>query len=715
MDEYLESLNKQQLQAVTTKSQYVRVIAGAGSGKTKVLTSRIIYLINNWGISPDNILAITFTNKAAGEMKKRIQQQLSIENYGVHVSTIHSFCVMVLRQEIKREGYPNNFTILDGDDQKSIVKEAFASLNVDIKNFNVNSVLDYISNYKAAGLGEQDALDKAYDTRYEILAKVYGYYLRRCHELYALDFDDLLLWTNKIFKKYSQIRKKWQDKYRFILVDEFQDIDNIQYELIELLTDENTYLYVVGDPDQTIYSWRGANINIIMEFEKHFKNTETIILNQNYRSTQNILNGANSLINYNKHRVKKELITENIQGNKIVHCSGATEDNEAMFVANRIFALIKKGYKYSDIAVLYRSNYLSRSIEKQLMIYNIPYIIYGGIRFYDRAEIKDMLSYLRMLTAKDDLSFKRTVNSPKRGIGKKSVDDLFSYARSKGISCFEAIDDFSGSSKSKLIKYKDLINDWVNRMEGKSLSEIFEMVYSESGLRVYLETSEDPADIDRQENIKELMNDIINYQNEHPTAGLDDYLADIALYSDIQNNDEGDHITLMTVHAAKGLEFKNVFVIGMSEGVFPSKKAVEENGIRGVEEERRLAYVAYTRAKENLFITDNRSYSYVLGNDKQTSRFVKEIDEQYVEEYGISEQASKHAASTIGFADTNNRKNTNTKYRIGEVMYHEVFGKGILLSIDNGYGEIAFDYPYMKKKVSLSFPKLHKWEDKKDE
>lgn len=716
-NEYLNGLNSQQLQAVQTTSQYVRIIAGAGSGKTKVLTSRIVYLINNWGISPEDILAITFTNKAAGEMKRRIEGQLNANTAKVHVSTIHSFCVAVLRNEIKREGYPNNFTILDGDDQKSILKEAYAALNLDSKEFNNNAVLNYIADYKCASLGEQDALDRAGNVYYECLAKIYGYYLRRCHELYALDFDDLLLWTNKIFKKYPQVRKKWQNKYRFILVDEFQDIDNIQYELIELLTDENTYLYVVGDPDQTIYSWRGANINIIMEFEKHFKNTETIILNKNYRSSQTILNAANSLIECNKHRVKKALITDNNVGNKIIYCSASSDESEAAFIATKILSLIKKGYKYSDIAILYRSNYLSRAIEKQLISYAIPYVIYGAIRFYDRAEIKDMLSYLRMLVVRDDLSFKRTVNSPKRGIGKKSIDDLFSLARSKGLTCFETIDIFEGSSKSKLLKYREMINDWSVRMKEMNLSEIFEMVYSESGLRVSLETSNDPQDGDRQENIKELMNDINDYQKDNPLASLEDYLANVALYSDIQSSNDGDHVSLMTVHAAKGLEFKNVFVAGMSEGVFPSQKAVEEGGIKAVEEERRLAYVAYTRARENLFITDNKGFSYSLGNEKQTSRFVKEIDEKYIEEYGIAPKKAitDSYVAPIMLSNVFKSKN-NGKYKVGDLLYHEVFGKGVLLSIDDkGYGEIAFNYPYMKKKVSLSFPKLHKWEEMKDE
>ena len=718
MSDYLLDLNEQQYQAVTTKSQYVRVIAGAGSGKTRVLTSRIVYLVDQWGVNPENILAITFTNKAANEMKKRIEIQLGVENNKAQVSTIHSFCVRVLRQEIKREGYPFNFTILDGDDQKSIIKEALKVLDyTEDKDLKPAVILSFISNNKCAGLTSQDALNKAQNLFFERIAHIYEYYENRCKELYALDFDDLLLWTNKILEKYPNVRKKWQNKYHFILVDEFQDIDNVQYKLLTLLADSNTYIYVVGDPDQTIYSWRGANINIIMQFEKEFKGTETIILNKNYRSSQNILNGANSLISYNKHRVKKELVTDNKQGSKILHCCAGSDESEALFVAEKIASLVKKGYKYSDIAILYRSNYLSRAIEKQLIAFNIPYIIYGAVRFYDRAEIKDMLSYLRMMTVKDDLSLKRIINTPKRGIGPKSVDDLFVVARNNRLSCFEAIDIFEGSAKNKMLKFKSQVLQWIERSQQQPISKTFEMLYTESGIREVLEKSDDPTDIDRQENIKELMNDIIQYEQDLPEASLDDYLANVALYSDIQNNVDEDHVVMMTVHAAKGLEFKNVFVIGMSEGVFPAMKSVEEDGIKGLEEERRLAYVAYTRAKENLIISDNRSYSYSAGAEKQTSRFVKEIDSEYIDEYGpdtLKKQVNIGYVAPINLS-SEAISSKKSKYKVGDILYHDSLGKGVLTKIDGAYGDIAFSYPIGVKNISLTFPKLHKWEDVKDE
>ncbi len=522
MNDYLKGLNPQQYKAVTTTSQHTRVIAGAGSGKTRVLATRIVYIINDWGIDPEKILAITFTNKAANEMKTRIEGMLGGNSLGAHISTIHSFCVSFLRVEIRREGYPNNFTILDQDDQKSILKEAYKELNIDSKTIGYNNMLDYIGNCKGAGYDVEGALTKAYTDIEVKKAKVYEYYLNRCHELYALDFDDLLLWTNKILKKYPSVKEKWQDKYQFILVDEFQDIDDVQNELLTLLANPNTYIYVVGDPDQTIYSWRGANINIIMDFEKRFAKTETILLDQNYRSTKNILNGANSLIDCNKYRVKKDLFTDNDEGSKITHFTAGSEDGESGYIVSKINELIKK-YQFKDIAILYRSNYLSRNIEKNLIDFKIPYMIYGGIRFYERAEIKDMLSYLRIISVKDDLAFKRVVNVPKRGIGNKTVENLFDLARSKKISLIDAVYQYEGNGKNKLVNFANSVNDWSTRSVNMSIEKTFQMLLEESGYREDLENGDDPKKEERLENIKELLNDIIQFELCYPEATLEEY------------------------------------------------------------------------------------------------------------------------------------------------------------------------------------------------
>ena len=710
MNDYLLNLNDRQLQAVTTKSQYVRVIAGAGSGKTRVLTTRILYLIDQWGIPSENILAITFTNKAAKEMKDRIEKMVDDNGNSSFISTIHSFCLYFLRIEIKVLDYPSNFSVIDADDQKLIIKEAIKQYDIENTKGEINNILNYISNNKAAGIDCLAALDMANNDKYTMYAKAYQYYMDRCKQQYYLDFDDLLLFTNRILKTKSQIKEKWQKKYQFILVDEFQDIDNVQYELISHLASETSYVYVVGDPDQTIYSWRGANINIILDFDKKFKNAETIILNQNYRSTQNILNGANSLISYNKNRVKKDLISQNSAGDKIIHFSAGSEESESMYIVDKINSFLAKGNNYQDIAILYRSNYLSRSIEKRLVDYHIPYIIYGGIRFYERKEIKDMLAYLKMLSIKDDISVKRTINIPKRGIGDKSIDALFDYARENNLSLYQAIDTYQGSGEKKMKAYKQLIDELTEQSNDKSLTDLFDMVFQQSGYREMLTNSKDPEDANRLENIKELMNDIEDFSKSNVDATLDDYLANVALYTDIQNSSDENVVRLMTVHAAKGLEFDIVFVCALSDGIFPSQRSIEESGNKGLEEERRLAYVAFTRARKVLILTDNRGFSYSEGASKRPSRFIEEIDSQYLKDYNkvVNDNYYNSSSSTV---ISHNKTVTSSKYKNGDKVYHDVFGEGIVLKSEGGNVQIAFSFPYGVKTIAASFPKLHKMKD----
>ena len=710
MNDYLLNLNDRQLQAVTTKSQYVRVIAGAGSGKTRVLTTRILYLIDQWGIPSENILAITFTNKAAKEMKDRIEKMVDDNGNSSFISTIHSFCLYFLRREIKVLDYPSNFSVIDTDDQKLIIKEAIKQYDIENTKGEINNILNYISNNKAAGIDCLAALDMANNDKYTMYAKAYQYYMDRCKQQYYLDFDDLLLFTNRILKTKSQIKEKWQKKYQFILVDEFQDIDNVQYELISHLASPTSYVYVVGDPDQTIYSWRGANINIILDFDKKFKNAETIILNQNYRSTQNILNGANSLISYNKNRVKKDLISQNSAGDKIIHFSAGSEESESMYIVDKINSFLAKGNNYQDIAILYRSNYLSRSIEKRLVDYHIPYIIYGGIRFYERKEIKDMLAYLKMLSIKDDISVKRTINIPKRGIGDKSIDALFDYARENNLSLYQAIDTYQGSGEKKMKAYKQLIDELTEQSNDKSLTDLFDMVFQQSGYREMLTNSKDPEDANRLENIKELMNDIEDFSKSNVDATLDDYLANVALYTDIQNSSDENVVKLMTVHAAKGLEFDIVFVCALSDGIFPSQRSIEESGNKGLEEERRLAYVAFTRARKVLILTDNRGFSYSEGASKRPSRFIEEIDSQYLKDYNkvVNDNYYNSSSSTV---ISHNKTVTSSKYKNGDKVYHDVFGEGIVLKSEGGNVQIAFSLPYGVKTIAASLPKLHKMED----
>lgn len=701
----LEKLNYEQRQAVKYNKGPLFIIAGAGTGKTMTLTSKVAYLIAT-GVAPQRILTLTFTNKAAREMKERILDMVGPAANMSWISTFHSFGLRFLRRHISilENGLDEGFVVIDEDDAKKIIRDSIKELGIDEKTFPSTDIYNQVSALK---VGYERFYLKSEDL--ERLLKKYQEYLIDNN---LVDFDDLILYTLQILTKEKTIREHYQEAFEYILVDEFQDIDNVQYEMIELLCNESTSVFVVGDPDQTIYTWRGANINIIMDFEKHFEGTETIFLNQNYRSTKNILNGANSVIAYNRNRLEKDLFTENISGQKIVHFTAASAESEAEFVVRKIFELEKEGVEYHDIAILYRSSYLSRAIEKQLVNVKIPYILYGGVRFYDRAEIKDMLSYFRMLTTQDDLSFKRIVNTPKRGIGKKSVDDLFDVARSNGLTMLEAIDLFEGPARKKLHAFKEMIEDWNKRAEKMNVEEIFQMLFDESGYRISLELSKDPFDAERLENVKELMNDIVAFKNKNPEATLDDYLNNVSLYSDIQADKSGRFVSLMTIHGAKGLEFDNVFIIGMSEYVFPSAKTLDE-GISGLEEERRLAYVAFTRAKKRLYLTDNRDFSYTTAMSKETSRFVKEIDEQYVQKSGYSsytpvKETEKVFNPDVSFTITE-KSNIKTRYKPADIVVHDYFGEGEVISVKNNlFAKIAFEYPHMVKTLVITTPKLRK-------
>ena len=523
------SLNDKQKEAVIDDSKHLRIIAGAGSGKTRVLTMRIAYLIEQKHINPKNVLAITFTNKAANEMKNRISEMLGEAGDGAFISTIHSLCVRILKEEIGVFGYPRNFTIVDGDDQKTILKEAYKEFNIDKKDLSYGSALDYIANCKYEELSYEKAMDQAYGEKKLVdKANVYKYYDERLKSLYALDFDDLILFTVRLFKLHKDILKKWSSKFIYIHVDEFQDIDKTQYELIKLLSSTHDNVYVVGDPDQTIYTWRGADVNIIVNFDKDFKNTKTIILNQNYRSTNNILEGANSLIKYNKSRVPKDLFSENGDGDKIVHKTLPDETSEAYYVVSCIQSLLKQGYEYNDIAILYRSNYLSREVEKVFIENRIPYVIYGGIRFYERMEVKDILSYLRLIVTGDDLAFQRVINQPKRGIGQKSIDTIFSLAKDNNISMYEVVKQgLFAKNQSVLESFVDMVERWKSSLDGKPLEEVLTDVFEQSGYRSMLEKENET---ERIENVKSLIDDIKDYQETYPGSTLADYLSMISLY-----------------------------------------------------------------------------------------------------------------------------------------------------------------------------------------
>lgn len=713
----LDGLNPNQKEAVLSTDRYLRVIAGAGSGKTRVLTTRIANLVLERNVYPSKILAITFTNKAANEMKERIKKILGDPSGAVWISTIHSLCVRILREDIQSMGMPRNFTVMDQDDQKTILKEAYKEHGIDKSAISFGSMLDYIGNNKGAEI----TVDRAYVlagsfTGEKSKAKVYEYYCNRQKELYALDFDDLLLVTVKMFKMFSEIRAKWAKRFNYIHVDEFQDIDKVQYELISQLAGTENSICVVGDPDQTIYTWRGADVNIIMNFEKDYQPCRTIILNENYRSTENILNGANSLIKCNKNRIDKDLYTNRKDPEKISHYISAGEEYEASWIANKISEGHRTGKRYRDFAILYRSNYLSRAIEKGLLDEHIPYIIYGGVKFYERAEIKDALCYLRMISGNDDLALQRVINKPKRGLGNKTMDTIFERAREKNCSMYEVLRDeelFSGKAQATISSFVTMIERWKNMVSQKAVFELLEMVIDESGYRRMLE---DDKETERLENLKELINDVQSFTINYPESTLDEYLQLVSLYGDKDESLDGDYVQLMTVHAAKGLEFDTVFVCGLSDGIFPNERAMAE-GNRGVEEERRLAYVAFTRARNKLYLTESSGFSYILSKARVRSRFIDEVEEDYVEHLGATFDYGKPKDFVVTENSPINKpvpqilpKSTEpaTRWKKGEQVTHGKFGDGIVLKYEGGFLEIAFPYPHGVKKIMATHPSIKK-------
>lgn len=712
MNDYLTKLNKAQYEAVTTTAKYARVIAGAGSGKTRVLTSRIIYLIKELGILPKSILAITFTNKAANEMKKRVETALMNQSAVPFISTFHSLCVRFLREEIKVIDYPASFTIVDDDDQNSIIKKILKDLNIAKEDLTPRQAKSYISYHKSSGVTYQEA--KAMAGTYDpdlVSANVYELYEKELIKQRALDFDDLIIKTCEILKKFKNIREKWNHRFRYILVDEFQDTNDMQYDLIRLFMNGDTELFIVGDPDQTIYTWRGANVNLILDFSKNFKDAKDYILKENYRSTKTILDGANHLITFNKKRVPKDLVTNNEQGKDIVYYNGKSSELEASWVCERIMELKRlENVKYQDIAILYRSNYYSRAIEDQLIKYKIPYSIYGGIRFFERKEIKDALSYLRLvLNSKDDLAFLRVVNVPKRKIGPKAIELMQEGAERENCSlyeyCYHHLDEFSRypllSSFIEVIERAKVELSDKNCIYSKLLDEIM----IKSG---YYQMCIDEKEEERNDNIKELVNLLFIRQGEGvETVTLDEIVQDLTLYSAQDEMSDDDKVVLMTIHTAKGLEFPYVFIVGLSEGIFPSAKTILESK-DGIEEERRLAYVAFTRAKKQLFLSDSEGYSFATQSFRVTSRFISEVQD-YIRPYfgGTKIKPStiiptKPSATSLSRDDFT--QSGDKIYRPGQMVDHRAFGEGIIISVDKDSVRVAFKNPaHGVKQISKSF------------
>lgn len=714
-EEFVRSLNDKQLMVVESDSQYLRIVAGAGSGKTRVLTYRISYLISQMGVQPWKIVAITFTNKVANEMKNRVLKVVPEASKDLTIRTFHSFAAYFLRQEIDVLGYPSNFTILDEEDQLKLIKDIASDIFGYKKNDPIiKKTVSYISSNKLKEKYPDDI--KITHERFEdekVCLQIYQEYENQKNRQYALDFDDLLLKTNEILARFPLIQAKWRNRIDHILVDEFQDTNDTEYKLIKYLLKPSASLYVVGDPDQTIYTWRGANQGIILNLNKDFPSLETVILNQNYRSTQNILNSANKLISRNKMRVPKDLFTDNIKGHEVVvrgHDSGLSE---ASFVAREIISL-REGwhYKYSDIVILYRSNYLTLDFEKALMAKQIHYVIYGGMKFYQRMEIKDVLAYFRLINNyKDDISFERIINVPKRGIGETTVNLIKTSALKRDLSLYEYINSEypEGEIPPKAIKALKAMIARINVAKDKLeedvelFAKVLEDLITDIGYYEYLKTLDDGEE--RIENVKSLFDDLRHYLSNNTDAKFEEYLQNVALVSAQDDMIDGDHVTLMTVHTAKGLEFPVVFVVRLNQGIFPSNRALIEGGYTAEEEERRLAYVAFTRAKERLYLTFSGGYNYVVGANLSESQFITESGNSHASRpTSIRENRppfNQNRSSKYGyhFDDIRNddsvtfddepvykpeppQNNGITSWSVGDIVIHTKFGRGVVKSLE---------------------------------
>ena len=698
-------LNEEQLRAVETKSQYAKVVAGAGSGKTRVLTFRIAHLIVNENVIPRSILGVTFTNKAAKEIKDRVYKllpELQEGNNDVQLSTIHSWCARFLRYNAKYIDYPRNFTILDEDDQLLVMKNIFKSHDLPKNDPHIKECLNWIGSKKTEGIQYKDIENQNYPSQlinqFKIYYKEYTEYLRKTA---SLDFDDLLLKTIEILEnKEINVRKAYQNSLSHILVDEFQDINDVQFHLISLLMNENTSLYVVGDTDQTIYTWRGANHKIMLDLERRLRyeykdaNVETLFLNNNYRSSKNILDCANKLIVNNTERDPKNLRAINDAGEQVSYHLGRTIGEETSYIASTIKE--KAGYNrdYRKFAVLYRSNYLTRELESQLNLHRIPYKIFGGQKFYQRREIKDVIAYLNLVVNElDDVSLERIINVPKRNIGPTSIDALRQEANEAGQSMYLYIKESSETislPKSKiqqLNKFVDSIENLkllINTSNTLEFGDIIEKYLNDIGYMNYLE--DEPDGDDRKENVLELIGTIREFFKANEEATYEDFITNAALQASQDEVEDGNYVSLMTVHTAKGLEFENVFIYGFNDGIFPSRRAIEESK-RGIEEERRLAYVAVTRAKKKLYLTCNVDFSHVLSTKLTPSRFFKEMgfnfksnshEERYMNSYINPYYASSYKKVEPKKVVQNQTPLTNgvKSWNVGDMLEHEQFGVG---------------------------------------
>ena len=705
----LNGLNDAQREAVTTTEGYVRVIAGAGSGKTKALTSRYIYLVNELGISTANILCVTFTNKAAREMKKRIRAVIG-DNDTRLVCTFHGFCRMLLKEDIHTMGYPNNFIVMDSEDAESILKIVYEQANITSRQFTFSKAKEMIGGRKRRGFehipyvletDNNKIKDKFLNSK-NIEDRIFFGYLYQQKKNYNLDYDDLITFALYILRTFQEVCEKWQHRLEYVMVDEFQDVSPNQYGLVSILSEYHKNLFIVGDPDQTIYSWRGANVNFILNFDKVFKGTKTIMMNTNYRSSEHIINASNSLIAKNTQRIDKQLVATKVGNIPVMYNHAKTIYDEASWIVNQIGKIIEGGKSYKDITILYRAHYVSRSIEEAFLKNNIPYVLYSGVEFYQRKEIKDILSYLRMIVFEDDLSLMRIINEPKRNFGKKRMEVITEHAENNGCSLYNALKlnlENSLIKKSKANEFVELIEKYKKIYKEMRITDLLMELLNNSGYEAMLRQS---GEDERLDNLAELKNSVSDYES---SAGeettLEDYLQEISLYTNTDVKENKDTVRMMTLHTAKGLEFPYVFICGLSEGIFPSRKT---NTKEKMEEERRLAYVGYTRAENALFLSDAEGSNFD-GSYRYPSRFIFNTEKTYLNyTVELEESLIDDANDFIISSENSMNKNMNIEFKIGDRIIHKSFGAGRIIEIDtiNSSYVIKFDNSETCRNISFS-------------
>lgn len=686
--EYLKELNREQYEAATTTEGYIRVVAGAGSGKTKTLTSRYMYLVEMLGISTANILCVTFTNKAAAEMKKRIRQRLPDQDLA-RITTFHGFCVSLLKEDCHVVQYPSTFIVLDEEDKEAMLKTVFEDLGITARDMTIKDAVDHIG-WRKGGRGYvktlidpdlghlHDLAESATTLKDKVLYR-YFYEQRKC---YGLDFDDLVYFTLYILEHDRTTREKWQNRLEYIMVDEFQDIDKDQYALADILSGYHKNLFIVGDPDQTIYTWRGADVKFILEFDSRHENVKTIYLNTNYRSVPQILSASNALIEKNRHRLKKTLTAVREDAKKPLYFHAKTTQLEADWITAQMRAMHEGGMSYSRMGVLYRAHYVSRAVEESLIRSKIPYVLYSGVEFYKRKEIKDILCYLRMIYNGDDISFLRTVNEPRRGVGRTRLQRLKEYAELNRCNLYDALLALLETEpfrRSRAKEYVRLIEKYRAIYDGMDLTDLLSGVLSESGYEQMLRASGEEERLDNLAELKQAIYDFERKAGEEVSLG--NYLDHAALFTNMDQTEKAQAVKLMTVHAAKGLEFPVVFLCGLSEGIFPGKRA---NTREKLEEERRLAYVAFTRAMDRLYLSDAAGTNYD-GSFRYPSRFLFNADKEnldYVVELDpdLVEDAIDHIRKTENMEAPAARRDE----AVGKRVRHPIFGEGTVIGIPKG-------------------------------